>query len=279
MAKGKHAAALFEVISTGKKPPKSSLTGGISTPKWWFKGRRKPLALEKADPQPHPEERERAVGIDRQPTMRIVDERPLAVDKSSGEIRFKLSYAGVAAAGFILIIILTIAYMVGSRAPLVGQSEMFRRANMAVADEAPSNPLLAAVDTAPIVEPEVAPPQHTHREVPTPTEAPAVAAPTASTARQVGLNYVVFQSYPDPVVAQHAMDFLIKAGFPCSIVKLPGFPWSSVVSLKGFDHIHRNPELDDYEAKIEALSESFAGKRPFNRFEPTLFKWRPDQQQ
>jgi hypothetical protein len=280
MAKGKHAAALFEVICTGRKPPKSSSTGGISLPRWWFKGRRKPLATPApamADSQPLPQAIEQPAAIEPHPPMRIAGDSPLALDKASGEIRFKLSYAGLAAAGFILIIILTIAYMVGSRSPLVSQTELIRRANIPLTDPPQTSTLLAAVDPSPTAATEAPMPQPAPSAVP--TEAPAALAPQSTTTRQVGLNYVVFQSYPDPAVAQRAMDFLIKAGFPCSIVKLPGSSWSSVVSLKGFDHIHKNPELDDYKEKIETLSESFAGRRPFNRFEPTLFKWRPDQQQ
>jgi hypothetical protein len=157
---------------------------------------------------------------------------------------------------------------------------MIRRANIPVPDETQtqSSTLLAAVDSPPAaVSADIAPVPSVQEKVQAdlPVAAPAAAIPST---RQVGLNYVVFQSYPDPAVAQRAMDFLIKAGFPCSIVKLPGSSWSSVVSLKGFEHIHKNAELDDYKEKIETLSESFAGKRPFNRFEPTLFKWRPDQQ-
>lgn len=39
MAKGKKAAALFEVIHLAKKGPEKTPSGALSTPKWWFKGR------------------------------------------------------------------------------------------------------------------------------------------------------------------------------------------------------------------------------------------------
>src|SRR5712672_2039464 len=39
MAKGKHATALFEVIHSARRPPKASSSGGIPTPKWWFKSK------------------------------------------------------------------------------------------------------------------------------------------------------------------------------------------------------------------------------------------------
>jgi len=41
MARGKHATALFEVIHTARRLPKASPSGGIPTPKWWFKSKRK----------------------------------------------------------------------------------------------------------------------------------------------------------------------------------------------------------------------------------------------
>jgi len=57
MAKGKHAAALFEVINSGKDRNK---TGALSTPKWWFKNRPKaeePASVPVADtPAPAPTE-------------------------------------------------------------------------------------------------------------------------------------------------------------------------------------------------------------------------------
>lgn len=213
--------------------------------------------------------------------MRIAGEMPVELDKGSREIKFRLSYAGAAAAAFVLIVVMTIAYMVGTRAPAVGVNE-FKPANIALDEEKEpqASPLMAAVASAATVGDDV-PTITPHVE-----KAPAAAASGASgvgatavdpAARQVGLNYVVFQSYPDPAIAQKAMDFLNKNGFACSVVKLPGSSWSSVVSMKGFDHIQRNPELEDYKAKATELSEKFAGKRAFNRFEPLLFKWRPDQ--
>jgi hypothetical protein len=39
MAKSKNATALFEVIHTAKKPPKSSTSVSVPTPKWWAKSK------------------------------------------------------------------------------------------------------------------------------------------------------------------------------------------------------------------------------------------------
>jgi hypothetical protein len=287
MAKGKHATALFEVICTGKNPPRSSSTGRISTPKWWFKGHTKPAAgpamsIAPAEPPPRIVERiiEQPVIAKEPVPMRIAREKPVALDPANGEISFKLSYAGAAAAGFILLVLVAIAYMAGTRATQIGQAENFQRANNRVGDNTviPKEGFLAAVGPEPVVLPAV---------VPTPTpEVKSVAPPAAvvpavtadNSTRQVGLNYVIFQSYPDTTVAQRAMDFLNKAGFPCTIEHLPGWSWSSVVSTKGFEHIQNNPELKDYLARVQTIAEAFAGKRQFNHIDPHLKKWRAEQQ-
>jgi len=292
MAKGKHAAALFEVIHTGKNPPKSSLTGGIATPRWWFKGRGKSEstvhpASEPAEPTVKIVERivERPVYIERPAPMRIASENALVVDKESGEINFKLSYAGAAAAGFILLIVLAIAYLVGSRSSQVSQSEDFHLAPGAAPSQpaAPADTLLAAAM------PEAAPTPATPVEPittikPTADANGATISPTGSATpdkpkRQVGLNYVIVQSYPDDAVSQRAADFLNKNGIPCTVVKLPAYSMTSVVSLKGFDHVQHNPEMDDYRQKIETLGETFAGRRLFDRFHTQMIKWRKDQDQ
>src|SRR2546421_3477106 len=48
MAKGKHAAALFEVIHSAKD--RQDKSGALSTPKWWFKNRAKPAAPAETPP-------------------------------------------------------------------------------------------------------------------------------------------------------------------------------------------------------------------------------------
>ncbi len=53
MARSKNATALFEVIHTAKKPPKSSTTVSVPTPKWWSKS--KPTAPAAPKHQDAPE--------------------------------------------------------------------------------------------------------------------------------------------------------------------------------------------------------------------------------
>ena len=53
MARSKNATALFEVIHAAKKPPKSSTSVSVPTPKWWSKSKppvAKPAAAESTEP-------------------------------------------------------------------------------------------------------------------------------------------------------------------------------------------------------------------------------------
>jgi hypothetical protein len=91
---------------------------------------------------------------------------------------------------------------------------------------------------------------------------------------------VIAQSYPDPAIAKKACDVLNQAGIPCTVEPGPtGWAlksWYSVVSVKAFDHVQRNPELEAYKDAIESAGAKFATSRSFNRFEPKVYKWRDD---
>jgi hypothetical protein len=85
--------------------------------------------------------------------MRIVSEAPAAdepvlVDPIEREVRFKLSYGGAAAAAFVLILVLVIAYLIGTRSQPVETGKLIP----AVGDNAHTDGsgLLAAVTPAPI---------------------------------------------------------------------------------------------------------------------------------
>jgi len=92
--------------------------------------------------------------------------------------------------------------------------------------------------------------------------------------RTLGLNYVVVQSYPEEKMAQEAVDFLAKHQIPCTIEReLPR--WGKgyiVVGIDGF-RSPSSPEYKDYVAKIEQLSDQFAGNKSFKAFRPGGYKW------
>jgi hypothetical protein len=302
MAKGKHATALFEVIHAARRPPKASPTGGIPTPKWWFKSRKKSQD-DSAPAAPAPEPRiveriiERPVYIERpapEPTrMRIGSgELPMGLDAANREIKFKLSYAGAVAAGFVLVVVLALAYLAGTRSSQASAADEYRPGNATAGalaavpspavqpsvlnvgrDSTARTPTPSASDGHPAATPSAPP-----------TTTPSVASDGKPT-RQIGLHYVIAQSYPEAATAKRAADLLNSAGIACTVERgLPGYAvksWFCVVGLKSFDHIQHNPELDQYRDTIESIGTKFAGAKSFNRFEPKLYKWRPeaDQQQ
>lgn len=318
MAKGKHATALFEVIHTASRPPKASSTGGIPTPKWWFKSKqrdrdaggdtdarwsifsvfsRSNRCEPVVEPPPRIIERiiERPVYIERlapaAPSMRLAGDSAMSVDRAGGEINFSLSYGGAAAAGFVLILIVAFAYLAGTRSGQAGLGDE------ALATTQPSNltaggagrsGFLAAISPAAMASPtpQVAQQSAPVSKKPAPTAGASPTPPTpvvtasGKLSRQVGMHYVIAQSYPDMEFAKKACDLLNKAGIPCTVEAGPtGWAvrsWYSVVGLKPFDHVQRNPELEAYKEAIETAGAKLGGARSFNRFEPKLYKWRED---
>ena len=289
MAKGKRSTALFDVMHAARKPA-SDPPGGFAMPKWWGQRANKTVPTAPTTPpapaaadspatdSPIIEEPINAPQI--QPTMRIVSEAPAAdepvlVDPVEREVRFKLSYGGAAAAAFVLILVLVIAYLIGTRSQPVETGKLIPPVGDNVHTDASG--LLAAVAPTPIT-PTPAP----VADVPV---APAIAsvfpvapAPAASAGRQIGKHYVIAQSYPDKDIAIKACDVLNKAGIPCTVIKgLPGWAsdsWFSVVGTKPFDHIQSNDDLTNYENAMQSAGAQFAGKSAFNRFDPKEYKWR-----
>ena len=304
MAKSKRSTALFDVMYTVRKPPIASSSGGFAMPKWWGKRATKidptpPVSPPAADavpppaveitPAPSVEVPQAPVPVverieEPRPTMRLVQEadEPVAVDPIEREVRFKLSYGGAAAAACVLVRILVLAYLAGSRSEPAEQSITIKPNSSAAANSRDNGTgLLAAVVAEPAGSPVavIAPPVST---VVAP-KATAVVPTNEAPQRQVGMHYVIVQSYPDEKVAQKAADFLNKANIACTVVPgLPGWAspsWYTVVGLKPFDHIQHNQDLEDYKQAIEDAGNKFAGKSLFNRFQPTEYKWRAQTDQ
>jgi hypothetical protein len=221
---------------------------------------------------------------------------------SDGEIRFRLSYGGAIAAGMILLLLVAIAYLVGTRSAEVGagsdggapQLPQHPDAAAAAASpqsavgqaEAQNSGMLAAVTATPAAsaDPSTPPPPSATPAADTthPLLAPAAGAQPAALAepvrRQIGRHYVIVQSYPDADVANQARDFLVRRGIACTVIHgLPGWTlrnWYSVVGCRPFDSIHENAALDAYLNRLTDLGDYFAGHTTFNRFEPNLYRWR-----
>ena len=96
--------------------------------------------------------------------------------------------------------------------------------------------------------------------------------------RAVGLQYVIVQSYPEEekALAESAMQTLNQHGVLCTIERgLPYAPsWFCVVGITGFARTKEVPEYDAYVARIQQISDQFAGTSKFKKFEPKPFRWR-----
>ena len=88
----------------------------------------------------------------------------------------------------------------------------------------------------------------------------------------------MIQSYPAPEkkLAEDACQLLCSRGILCTVeydtYYAPG--WYVVVGVSGFDRTRGVPEYDAYVARIQKVSDEFAGKSKFKRFEPKPFRWR-----
>jgi hypothetical protein len=96
--------------------------------------------------------------------------------------------------------------------------------------------------------------------------------------RSVGLQYVIIQSYPEEerALAESAMQMLNQHGVLCTVERgLPYAPtWYCVVGITGFARTKEVPEYDAYVARIQQISDQFAGTSKFKKFEPKPFRWR-----
>ena len=178
---------------------------------------RTPRANRWADEEPPPAPRERRPRRSAGPTpsaMVGVEDSPVTLDRSAGEVRFRLSYGGAVAAAVILLVVILIAYLAGqsvgqhsgaesaadltaggrpaptgvatAAAPAATTSAMLAATAPAAGAVGPASAVPAAVAAAPAA-------------APVPAADPVTAEPPA---RKVGQMYVVLQSYPDRETAQ-----------------------------------------------------------------------------
>ncbi|HMB96063.1 MAG TPA: hypothetical protein VKK61_08505 [Tepidisphaeraceae bacterium] len=272
MAKGKRSVALFEVIQAGKKT-RPSLS--LRTPKWWFK--RKPAIQQPSAAVEQPVAEINLAEASAPQTLSPPPGIDMKFDPDRHRITFQISYTSAIITAFAAIVIIALAYIVGSHMrsgptrSLAGPStEQIRKgpAHPNVLDVKP----IAIKTTAPLLEADDA-------TVAAPIAKDTVIAPTTGPAakRMINRNYIVVQSYPDEKNANDACDLLTKNGIPCTVEDglsnyAPG--WYSVVTQQGFDHIRNNPDLDQYVQSIHELSAKFAGTVKFKKFEPQPYKWR-----
>jgi hypothetical protein len=215
--------------------------------------------------------------------------RMVAVDRSSGDIRFNLSYGGAAAIGFIFLITLAIAFIAGTRTQMNSSDADAIDTPVTAAKPAASAPANTAFSMA------VGPSKSSVDAQPTkpdvieisrdiarhPADAPATpsAQLTVKATRDIGMIYMVVQSYPDQELAQKACDFTNRAGYACTLVQgltaWAPHDWYSVVGLKPYKK--HDPALEEDEKAIAALGEKFSTKI-YNQFQPQGYTWRGDSE-
>jgi hypothetical protein len=303
MAKGKHAAALFEVIHSdrrfGRKTPPAR---ALATPKWWFKGKPAPAptpaevpvsstsaSLPTDGPVPLAPE-----PINYMPS--IPAERPVDVklDADRQQISFKLTYTSAVVGGFALLVVLSLAYIIGRKvnagpssaiAATVSSSDIRKKpaqASVLEIAKARSN----REETTPI-----APDADESANIidPGATSRPPAPPPLVNTAppqpfngkRLINQNYVIIQGFPaeEKALAEEALAKLAEARIGATIERgIGGYPatWHIVVGTIPFERTKNNPVYDAYIKSIMDVSAKYAGKSQFKKFAPYAKKWAGD---
>jgi hypothetical protein len=303
MAKGKHAAALFEVIHSNKRLEPASAS--LNTPKWWFKGRpatpAPEVVVEPAEPRysaPAPEPIHRSspslttIHGDASRGGRGPAVQGVHVDAQRQQLNLKMRRSTAIVSGFALLVAVGIAYVMGRHVAGGPQSASAQQQDDVQTEVIrKQRPLPGALDvqqrratktsvaTGTIAN-NVVPPRTRVQQQPPATAnilSPDTSEPAVDAAppqRSFGLNYVLVQSWPADRAhtAQQACDYLKKYGILCTVEPAPaGFHrgWVAVISTRGFDKIS-SAECQAYVAKIEKVGERFG--KSIDHFQPQLFK-------
>ena len=300
MAKGKHSAALFEVINNSKRPER--VAQSLRTPMWWFKGRQTPAAagvvdspvVAEPDFVPTPAApvavAEPRMPAPRQAVSHYGGGRSSAVhldfNRDRQEITFRLRYTTAIVSAFGVFALVGMAYVIGrhiSHGPQTASAVETADARPAlqqqpaqhsVTDVPHSHPVHPVVDNSQPIRHDSSsanPP----RTVVTDSLVPASAE--TGMPRAIGLNYAIIQTYPpdETKKAEDARDFLTQHGIPCTLEKtdyVRNDKWVCLVGTAGFAKISSG-DFKTYTDNIIKLGEKFPSSR-FDKFKPAAYKWK-----
>jgi hypothetical protein len=264
MAKGKNAAALFEVMNKSRFPGGRTASnageGGFPTPKWWFKSRNggdvkvmapdEPPASMSAAPmieepvvRPAPVRETPLVSSidlpDMSPTAASPRTQPVAVsvDSDRQQINLRLSYTSALIGGFGVFIALGLAVLIGKGlshgpSPAIANTSTQQLKQRAATPGVLNVPRRGTTGRNYDVTED--PTVRTSGSASTGTRNPQQSfndpRPPATfftddAHRSSGLNYAIIQSYPDKATAEKTAEFLTKNGIPCTVEKdLPNWP-------------------------------------------------------
>jgi hypothetical protein len=300
MAKGKHAAALFEVIHADRRfGKKGSPAESLSTPKWWFKGKGRSRAASASPAASMPVAATSPEPLDYMPSVpsdgggRSVD---VKVDPDRQQINFRLTYSSAIVGGFTLLVVLSLAYVIGRKmsagpaaavAATVSTEEIRKQpAQPGVMDLAKAARDASGVrsiapdgdESAHVIDPNPANGNVTRAPAPPPLVKTSAAAQPFNGNRIINQNYVVIQSFPESekALAEEAAKRLNQAGIGATVERgLKGWPptWYSVVGTMPFERTRDNPVYDAYKQSIMDVSAKYAGKSQYKKFDPIPKKW------
>jgi hypothetical protein len=299
MAKGKHSAALFEVIKSGSKQPDRP-EPGRRAPKWWFKGRELPIHKELPEPayvEPEPVETPPApaprASESRPASARSIAGRSSAVhldfDRDRKEVTIRVRYTTAIVAGFGVCVVIGLAYVVGGHLGHGPQTAHAQSAQPTIAQlmqQPPQANVTVLTRPRPSAHPQPLPAPHpptnngtTSVLTPKPnvTISRVPAGAETRLPRTIGLNYAIVQTYPPEELpaAEAARDFLTANGIPCTLETtdfVRKANWMCLVGTAGFTKIS-SPEYRTYVDNIIRLGDKFPSSH-FNSFKPAAYKWK-----
>lgn len=266
MAKGKNAAALFEVIDRGKTA--DGAPAATRTPNWWWKRPKQTIAVSIPPPP--------GTSVAPITAPPAISHGPaVVIDHDHHLVRFTVSTSTSIVVAFAVLVSIGIAFLFGEH---VGRKlgPMTAITSEELMKTAP-NPNVMQVPPgagSPSGQSETVPPADQNAQPP----ADQNPSPPAAVDRQAGLNYVIMQSYPPEMksLATEAQTALLLHGVPCTIEPAParlhlGKEWISVIGTQGFSSISSS-EFHTYVRHIDQANADLHGK--FKKLRPLAYKWR-----
>jgi hypothetical protein len=304
MARGKHAAALFEVISSSKRV--NTTAGALRTPKWWFKSRPtgapaplgEPAEMELQShfvaPDPTPEAMVRHEPVAMAAGANGSRRSGFQFDPHRQEFTMRLRFSTAVVAGFALLVAVGMAYVMGRHgaggpqtadaSPTLPTTEIRKQGVVPGALDVNRRTPRTTVNSGNSGT-NGAPPRRNEPVKPRETINTGIASdPVSDPApqptvgpRSTKLNYIIVQTFPPDKtqVAQQAVDYLKRSGIFCTIESAPvGYKsgWIAVIDTRGWEHTSTD-ECQAYVAKISTLGEKF-GKSRYDHFQPNLYRWK-----